>query len=53
MARLLDIIERLYDANGEAGACSDRECGCKGAVADLRDELEEARADARAEAAAR
>ena len=44
---LLDIIERLYDASGEAGACSDRDCGCKSAVSDLRMELEDTRIEAR------
>lgn len=40
--RISVLRDRLEDAEGEAGACSDRDCSCKSRVADLRWELEEA-----------
>lgn len=34
--------ERVADALGESGACSDNECGCHAAARELADELAEA-----------
>ena len=40
-ALFASLHERLIDAEGESGACSDNECGCHRGARELREEIED------------